>query len=480
MTLQAVRSPILRWTGVGVAAAGVVAGAVGVALVVTGNGRRDDIEAASSSGTKPYDPADGNWQSLQHEGIGFMIGGAVAIAGGRRSSCWDGRNRRLQTASRSSRPWGETASASWGASDACPRHRDRPRSRGGNGRGLSGFADSKTTACCAGHTANVLRRTSATSAAAARSAATPARMASTGTTPTVRTSTRRMFRRVLTVQARIATRATARALMLPTARAPTATVRAPTPTRSVTTARPAARSCCRSRRADRAARVWSWRRRRASASTAARRARHSSPRARPSSSSRRPQPRDRSRRGRVARASTRRPAPSSSRRRRPLPRPSSSRTAPRALRSATARPASVSRTSAARRRARDRATVLLDRHLRSETRPDSLRNEDWSRRPWGRNSYVSLICDGLGTCIGANDNVPNRTAAMCRVICRYEVLLPHKLQPPATPTTLACTSCQAPVPTPDEGDDFDGYSCSYGSDCPLNSQCCEQRPHASY
>ena len=73
---------ILRWTGVGVAAAGVVAGAIGVGLVVTGNGRRDDIESASSSATKPYDPADGNWQSLQHEGVGFMIAGAVAIAGG--------------------------------------------------------------------------------------------------------------------------------------------------------------------------------------------------------------------------------------------------------------------------------------------------------------------------------------------------------------------------------------------------------------
>jgi hypothetical protein len=73
---------ILRWTGVGVAAAGVVAGAVGVALLITGNDRRDDIEAAASSGTKPYDPADGNWQTLQHEGIGFMIAGAVAIAGG--------------------------------------------------------------------------------------------------------------------------------------------------------------------------------------------------------------------------------------------------------------------------------------------------------------------------------------------------------------------------------------------------------------
>jgi hypothetical protein len=73
-----------RWTGVGIAigVAGAAVGGVGTALLVTGNSKRDDIEAAANNDTKPYDPSDGNWRSLQREGIGLMIGGAVALAGG--------------------------------------------------------------------------------------------------------------------------------------------------------------------------------------------------------------------------------------------------------------------------------------------------------------------------------------------------------------------------------------------------------------
>lgn len=73
-----------RWIGVGVAigVAGAAVGGAGAGLLVTGNSKRDDIEAAANSDTKPYDPSDGNWRSLQREGIGLMIGGAVALAGG--------------------------------------------------------------------------------------------------------------------------------------------------------------------------------------------------------------------------------------------------------------------------------------------------------------------------------------------------------------------------------------------------------------
>ncbi len=75
---------IRRWTGVGVAVgvAGAALGGVGAALLVTSNSKRDDIESAANGGTKPYDPSDGNWHSLQRDGIGLMIGGAVAIAFG--------------------------------------------------------------------------------------------------------------------------------------------------------------------------------------------------------------------------------------------------------------------------------------------------------------------------------------------------------------------------------------------------------------
>jgi hypothetical protein len=72
-----------QWMGVGIGVciAGAAVGGLGTALLIVGNSRRDDIES-SSGAMKRYNPSDGDWNSLQHDGIGLMIGGAVALAGG--------------------------------------------------------------------------------------------------------------------------------------------------------------------------------------------------------------------------------------------------------------------------------------------------------------------------------------------------------------------------------------------------------------
>jgi hypothetical protein len=67
----------LRYAGIGVGAFGVVAGAVGAVLLVQGNSKVSHIESS-----KTYDAADGNFATLQNAGVGLLIGGGVALAGG--------------------------------------------------------------------------------------------------------------------------------------------------------------------------------------------------------------------------------------------------------------------------------------------------------------------------------------------------------------------------------------------------------------
>lgn len=68
----------VRWGGVGIAAAGVVAAVVGGVVYAKGRSKRDAIQ----SPTQPYDPSDANWKTLQSTGLGLLIGGGVLVAGG--------------------------------------------------------------------------------------------------------------------------------------------------------------------------------------------------------------------------------------------------------------------------------------------------------------------------------------------------------------------------------------------------------------
>jgi hypothetical protein len=72
----------LRWTGIGLAAGGVVAAVIGTALVAEGNAKRDHIEAAANSGTQRYDPADGNFSTLQTNGTRLLVAAGAALVGG--------------------------------------------------------------------------------------------------------------------------------------------------------------------------------------------------------------------------------------------------------------------------------------------------------------------------------------------------------------------------------------------------------------
>jgi hypothetical protein len=59
----------LRWGGIGVGAAGVVAAVIGGVLLADGNAKRDNLQ----SRTHPYDPSDANWKTFQTSGIGLLI-----------------------------------------------------------------------------------------------------------------------------------------------------------------------------------------------------------------------------------------------------------------------------------------------------------------------------------------------------------------------------------------------------------------------
>jgi hypothetical protein len=67
----------LRVAGISVGAVGVVAAAVGAFLLVQGNAKVGHIESSQK-----YDTSDGNYATLQNAGVGLLIGGGVALAGG--------------------------------------------------------------------------------------------------------------------------------------------------------------------------------------------------------------------------------------------------------------------------------------------------------------------------------------------------------------------------------------------------------------
>jgi len=71
----------LRYTGVAVAAVGVGAVVTGFVLRSMATSKMDRINKASAN-MQIYDPADGNWQTLDKASIGLFIGGGAAILGG--------------------------------------------------------------------------------------------------------------------------------------------------------------------------------------------------------------------------------------------------------------------------------------------------------------------------------------------------------------------------------------------------------------
>jgi hypothetical protein len=71
----------LRIAGIAVGAAGVVAAAVGVVLLEKGNSEVDATNGAVGTST-PYDPSNANYKTLQGAGVGLIVGGVVAAAGG--------------------------------------------------------------------------------------------------------------------------------------------------------------------------------------------------------------------------------------------------------------------------------------------------------------------------------------------------------------------------------------------------------------
>ncbi len=71
----------LRIAGIAVGAAGVVAAAVGVVLLEKGNSKVDATNGAVGTST-PYDPSNSNYKTLQGAGVGLIVGGVVAAAGG--------------------------------------------------------------------------------------------------------------------------------------------------------------------------------------------------------------------------------------------------------------------------------------------------------------------------------------------------------------------------------------------------------------
>jgi hypothetical protein len=71
----------LRVAGIVVGAVGVGAAVAGAVVTSMGLSKKQHIEQASTTGTR-YDPSDGNWESLRNAGIGLLVAGGVAAAGG--------------------------------------------------------------------------------------------------------------------------------------------------------------------------------------------------------------------------------------------------------------------------------------------------------------------------------------------------------------------------------------------------------------
>ena len=77
------RGRALRIAGITTAAVGVASCALGLLFYEQGTTKLNDYQAAiRSDGTIPWNPADQDWETKRHEGIGFLIAGGVAAAAG--------------------------------------------------------------------------------------------------------------------------------------------------------------------------------------------------------------------------------------------------------------------------------------------------------------------------------------------------------------------------------------------------------------
>jgi hypothetical protein len=73
----------LRIAGITTAIVGVASCVVGVVLYQQGTTKLDDYQAAiRSDGKIPWNSADENWEAERNLGLGFLIAGGVAVAGG--------------------------------------------------------------------------------------------------------------------------------------------------------------------------------------------------------------------------------------------------------------------------------------------------------------------------------------------------------------------------------------------------------------
>jgi hypothetical protein len=71
-----------RIAGIAVAGAGVALGVSGFFVRNVATHKLDTINAAAKSMTTPYDPADGNWETYEHLGVGMLIAGGAAVVAG--------------------------------------------------------------------------------------------------------------------------------------------------------------------------------------------------------------------------------------------------------------------------------------------------------------------------------------------------------------------------------------------------------------
>jgi hypothetical protein len=71
----------LRIAGIVTGAAGIAVAVVGGVVLASGNSKADDTNKAAMN-AKPWNPADGNYKTLQQAGVGLLVGGGVAIATG--------------------------------------------------------------------------------------------------------------------------------------------------------------------------------------------------------------------------------------------------------------------------------------------------------------------------------------------------------------------------------------------------------------
>src|SRR5450432_3331763 len=88
----------LKIAGITTAAVGVVVAVVGVVVLGKGNTKADAVNAEQAHAT-PYDPANGNWETLQGAGVGLIIGGVAALAAGATMYVLGAKSGRSETTS---------------------------------------------------------------------------------------------------------------------------------------------------------------------------------------------------------------------------------------------------------------------------------------------------------------------------------------------------------------------------------------------